>query len=144
MRLKKRLPPFVDRLPIPGVLKTISKNRKSTNYVVRLKEFRQKLHRDLPPTRLWGNEGNKYPGPTIETRRNELVRVLWLNQLPLRHLLPVDKTVHGANKGAPLVRTVVHVHESVTPPDSDGHPEAWFKIKLPPANFYNHSCRMVS
>jgi spore coat protein A, manganese oxidase len=125
MRLKKRLRQFVDRLPIPGVLKPVSKNLKSTNYVVKMKEFRQKLHRDLPLTRLWGYEG-KFPGPTIETNRNELVRVLWLNQLPKRHLLPVDKTVHGANKGAPQVRTVVHVHDGVAPPDSDGHPEAWF------------------
>lgn len=125
MKLKKRLTPFVDRLPIPSVLKPTCKSRKSTNYIVRMKEFRQKLHRDLPPTRLWGYEG-KYPGPTIETRRNELIKVLWLNQLPSRHLLPVDKTVHGANKGAPQVRTVVHVHDGIAPPDSDGHPEAWF------------------
>jgi spore coat protein A, manganese oxidase len=125
MRLKKRLRPFVDSLPIPGVLKPVSKNPKRTNYVVRMREFFQKLHRDLPPTRLWGYEG-KYPGPTIETRKDELVRVLWLNQLPSRHLLPVDKTLHGANNGAPAVRTVVHVHDGVSPPDSDGHPEAWF------------------
>ncbi|PZE21875.1 multicopper oxidase family protein [Paenibacillus xerothermodurans] len=117
--------PFVDRLPIPRVLKPVSQNRISTNYIVRMTEFRQKLHRDLPPTRLWGYEG-KYPGPTIETHKNRLIKVLWLNKLPSRHLLPVDKTIHGANHGAPEVRTVVHVHDGVSPPDSDGHPEAWF------------------
>jgi spore coat protein A, manganese oxidase len=122
---KPLLIPFVDRLPIPGVLKPISRNRVSTNYAVRMTEFRHKLHRDLPRTRLWGYEG-KYPGPTIEAQKNKLIKILWLNRLPRRHLLPVDKTIHGADKGAPQVRTVVHVHDGVSPPDSDGHPEAWF------------------
>lgn len=124
MKWNKRLTPFVDPLPIPGVLKPISRNPKFTFYTVRMLETYQKLHRDLPPTRVWGYEG-KYPGPTIEVKKNEEVRVLWLNQLPKRHILPVDKTIHGA-MGTPTVRTVVHAHGAVSPPASDGHPEAWF------------------
>jgi spore coat protein A len=108
MLLQKALTPFVDPLPVPGVLKPVARRPDFTFYVVRMMEAFQKLHRDLPPTRIWGYEG-KYPGPTIEVRRNEPVRVLWLNQLPDRHLLPVDKTIHGA-RGNPEVRTVVHAH----------------------------------
>ena len=37
----------------------------------------------------------------------------------------MDKTIHGA-RGNPEVRTVVHAHGVVSPPDSDGHPDAWF------------------
>ncbi len=51
--------------------------------------------------------------------------MLWLNQLPKRHILPVDRTIHGA-RNTPEVRTVVHAHGAVSPPDSDGHPDAWF------------------
>jgi spore coat protein A, manganese oxidase len=123
--LKRRLQPFVDQLPILKTLKPIKKDKNSTFYIVRMKEFYQKLHRDLPATRLWGYEG-QYPGPTIEVEKNEKVNVLWANHLPERHFLPVDKTIHGANKGAPEVRTVVHVHGGTTPASSDGHPDAWF------------------
>jgi spore coat protein A, manganese oxidase len=41
-------------------------------------------------------------------------------------LLPVDKTVHGAEPPNPDVRTVVHVHGARVAADSDGYPEAWF------------------
>lgn len=124
MRLQSRLTPFVDPLPVPKTLRPVSRNGKFTFYIVRMLERLQKLHRDLPPTRIWGYEGS-YPGPTIEAKTNEPVRVLWLNQLPKRHILPVDKTIHGTGK-TPEVRTVVHAHGVVSPPDSDGHPDAWF------------------
>lgn len=124
MKMQRRLTPFVDPLPVPGVLRPVARKPNFTFYVVRMMEAFQKLHRDLPPTRIWGYEG-KYPGPTIEVWRNEPVRVLWLNQLPKRHFLPVDQTIHGA-RGNPEVRTVVHAHGVVSPPDSDGHPDAWF------------------
>src|SRR5947208_1222904 len=116
--LKRRLQPFVDQLPILKTLKPIKKDKNSTFYIVRMKKFYQKLHRDLPATRLWAYEG-QYPGPTIEVEKNEKVNVLWANHLPERHFLPVDKTIHGANKGAPEVRTVVHVHGGTNPASSD-------------------------
>ena len=34
---------------------------------VRMREIHQKVHRDLPPTRMWGYNGT-WPGPTIEVR----------------------------------------------------------------------------
>ena len=58
MRLQRRLTPFVDPLPIPGVLKPVARKPHFTFYVVRMMETFQKLHRDLPPTRIWGYEGN--------------------------------------------------------------------------------------
>ncbi len=50
--------------------------------------------------------------------------------MPKKHLLPVDRTVHGAEPGTPLVRTVVHLHGGHVPPESDGYPEAWFARKF--------------
>ena len=37
-------------------------------YEIAARSFRQRLHRDLPPTPLWGY-GGRFPGPTIEVRR---------------------------------------------------------------------------
>ena len=66
-----------------------------------------------------------YPGPTIETMKGQAVNVKWINNLPKKHFLPVDKTLHGAIDNTE-VRTVVHLHRANVAPDSDGHPEAWF------------------
>ena len=63
MKLKK----FVDRLPIMGTLKPVQKSEKATYYEVRMEEFKQKLHRDLRPTRLWGYN-RQFPGPTIDVK----------------------------------------------------------------------------
>jgi spore coat protein A len=116
---------FVTPLAIPPVLKPNNRGAKGTYYEVRMKQFKQKLHRDLPPTTVWGYNGS-YPGPTIIARKNERVQVKWINELPLKHLLPVDKTIPGAGPDVPEVRTVVHLHGTVSRQDSDGNPLAWF------------------
>lgn len=116
---------FVDPLPVPAVLKPKGYLACATYYEVRMRQVKQKLHRDLPETTVWAYEG-VYPGPTFEVLRHEGVKVKWLNDLPDEHLLPVDRTVHGAHPPNPLVRTVVHLHGGEVPAYSDGHPEAWF------------------
>jgi spore coat protein A len=90
-----------------------------------MKEFRQKLHAQMPPTRLWGYQG-WYPGPTIEAQSGVPLLVNWSSQLPTSHFLPVDHTIHGAGSNVPDVRTVVHLHGHKVLPESDGYPEAWF------------------
>ncbi|MDH6142139.1 spore coat protein A [Kitasatospora sp. GP30] len=70
-----------------------------------------------------------YPGPTIVARKNRLLKVNWLNDLPEKHMLPVDDTIHWA--GYPTeegggVPTVVHLHGGHTEARSDGHAEAWY------------------
>ncbi|MCT2535731.1 multicopper oxidase [Aquibacillus koreensis] len=92
-------------------------------YEVRMEEFRQKLHRDLRPTRLWGYN-RQVPGPTIEVNRDEAIKVKWINNLPTKHFLPVDHSF--LNSKLPEVRTVTHLHGGHTPDESDGYPEAWF------------------
>ncbi len=90
-----------------------------------MREFRQQIHRDLPPTSLWGYNG-MWPGPTFEVRRGQTLSVKWTNQLPTRHFLPIDTTIHGSEESVPQVRTVVHVHGAQVLPESDGYPDAWF------------------
>lgn len=88
-------------------------------------EFKQSLHRDLPNSKVWGFEGS-YPGPTIEAESGEKVFIKWINNLPKKHLLPIDHTVHGAHSDLPDVRTVIHLHGASVESESDGYPEAWF------------------
>jgi spore coat protein A len=127
------LAPFVDPLPIPPVAKPVGfrsdplrPSRQIAFYHVPIREFRAKVHRDLPPARLWGY-GGCVPGPTFEVRSSEGVLVEWANELPGRHFLPIDHTLHGAESSLPEVRTVVHLHGGKAPAASDGYPENWYE-----------------
>ena len=90
-----------------------------------MRAITEKVHRDLPPTTLWSYEGS-VPGLTFETRSGQGVLVEWANELPEQHFLPIDHNLHGAEKGTPEVRGVVHLHGGKTPPESDGYPEDWY------------------
>lgn len=116
---------FADPLPIMKTIRPTSCIQQVPCFEVTMKETFQKLHRDLPPTKVWGYNG-QYPGPTFHVWKHQPIHVLWKNELPDRHFLPIDTTVHGAEKKQPEVRTVVHLHGGVTPDTSDGYPEAWF------------------
>lgn len=122
------IPRFVDRLPIPQKAEPFSTCEAgcggSPFYHIKMLEAKHCFHRYFPLTTIWGYNGT-YPGPTIEVRKDTSIRVKWENRLPLRHILPVDHTLHGAADG-PDVRTVVHLHGAKVKDDSDGHPEAWF------------------
>jgi spore coat protein A len=91
---------------------------------IHMRQFRHKAHRDLPPTTMWGYN-SMWPGPTLEVRKGQPISVKWTNQLPNKHLLPLDYTIHGAGSDVPQVRTVTHVHGAQVMPESDGYPDAW-------------------
>ncbi|WP_266159984.1 multicopper oxidase domain-containing protein, partial [Dyella silvatica] len=116
-----RLAPFVDPLPLPPVLRA----KRGEVLKVAMQESEQRLHRDLPPTRLW-TYGGCMPGPTIEAVSGELLQVEWRNDLPARHFLPIDRHIHGAESGKPEVRAVVHLHGARAPTSSDGYPDDWY------------------
>ena len=116
------LAPYVDPLPIPPVIRPA----KSANPLpIRMRAFQQKAHRDLPPTPLWGYN-NSWPGPTIEVRRAQPLSVKWSNELPLRHFLPIDPTIHGAEEArrvAGIAELVVTARPGdVIPPAGDKRP----------------------
>jgi spore coat protein A, manganese oxidase len=126
-----KLSRWVDPLPIPEVAQPsgMLPSRENASlqlpyYRMAMRQIESRVHRDLPPTRVWG-VGSSSPGPTFETRSNHGVIVEWINQLPQRHLLPIDHTLHGAQANLPAVRCVIHLHGGKTPPDSDGYPEHW-------------------
>ena len=112
---------YVTPLAIPPVIRS---KPGQAPLQVRLVPARHKAHRDLPAGTVWGYNGI-WPGPTFEVRRGEPLSIHWANQLPTKHFLPVDPTIHGAEEGVPEVRTVTHVHGAQVLPDSDGYPDAW-------------------
>lgn len=120
VKLKK----FVDSLPIMETLKPLRKSKNEAFYEVKMEEFKQKLHRDLAPTNLWGYQ-RQFPGPTIDVNQGERVKIEWINQLPDKHFLPVDKSIHHLSS-LPEVRTVTHLHGAEVSSESDGYPEAWY------------------
>ena len=127
-----RLTPYVDPLPIPPMAQPSGMrpspedpSRQLPYYRLAMRAMEYKLHRDLPVTRVWGFN-NSCPGPTFETRSGQGLIVEWVNELPHRHFLPIDHTLHGAEANLPEVRSVIHLHGGKTPPESDGYPEHWY------------------
>jgi spore coat protein A len=124
--------PFVDPLPIPATAVPTSGTPGGTaSYDIAMTEFTQQLHRDLPPTTVWGY-GGSYPGPNIEARSGQPVTVTWKNDLRVNgvlrseHYLPVDTCMHGPDTEGSAPRTVVHLHGGHVPPEVDGYPEDTF------------------
>src|SRR5580698_9548963 len=114
------LEPFVDPLPL---LRPAAGDRGL--YRIAMREIRVKMHRDLPPTRLW-SYGPEAIGPLIEAQAHQAVRIEWQNQLPPMHFLPIDYHLHGSGHELPESRAVVHLHGGRTPSADDGYPEHWF------------------
>jgi spore coat protein A len=90
-----------------------------------MRPFEMKVHRDMKPTRFWGYAAGS-PGPTFETRSGQGLLVEWVNELPEKHFLPLDHSIHGAEADKPEVRTVVHMHGAKARPENDGYPENWY------------------
>ena len=118
------LTPYVDELPIPALATPVSGTvGGEATYSIDMTEFQQQLHRDLPPTTLWGY-GGTFPGPTIEASSNATVTVDWINNLGrTTHYLPVDECPHGPNYWQDTARTVVHLHGAHVKARFDGYPE---------------------
>ena len=114
-------------------------------YVIGLIQYTEKMHSDLPPTKLRGYvqlnaSGNatvtppSYLGPTIIAQKDRPVRVKFINKLPTgtggNLFLPVDTTVMGAGMGPQggsysENRATLHLHGGLTPWISDGTPHQW-------------------
>ncbi|MGC4891815.1 fibronectin type III domain-containing protein [Micromonospora sp. DT227] len=158
---------FVDPLPLPGRPPTAGLGARlpvavpdtitwpgCDYYEIGLQEYAQRLHRDLPATRLRGyrqlNLGTDasghntvsppdrpwHLGPMIMAWRGRPVRVKFINQLPTGRagelFLPVDETVDGAGTGPldgpapyPQNRAVPHLAGARTAWISAGNPWQW-------------------
>ena len=105
-------------------------------YHIGMKKFKERLHPDLPKaTKLWGyvdltgKNGppvSQYLGGVIVAKTGRPVRIKFSNNLPWKHILPIDNTIMGAETGQAQNRTAVHLHGGLVPWTSDGGPFAWF------------------
>jgi len=133
-------------------------------YEISVRQISQQvLPEDLPKTTVWGYGAvtasaadalllHNAPSLSIEAQAGVPTRIKWINDLKnedgtyIKHLLPVDPTLHWANPPGgdaardtrPLfeetpgaydgpVPIVTHVHGAMSVGDeSDGYPEAWF------------------
>ncbi|GLX10964.1 multicopper oxidase domain-containing protein [Microbispora sp. NBRC 16548] len=123
---------FADPLPIPPVLQPDS------TLTIRQRAAKVRLHSQLPLTPVWTYEGS-FPGPVIDVRRGQRLRVTWLNRIegafPLTAVtVPftgLDSILSPGRGGAqPLAEVstlpawvVTHLHGGVTGGDNDGWPE---------------------
>ncbi len=121
------LVPFVDALPVPGVLAPFGIRADGVlQYEIAMTQQQQQLHRDLPPTDVWTYAGS-YPGPTIEATTGQPIEVKYTNNLPPgTHYLDVDTCAHGPDYWDNSPRTVPHLHGGHVPARFDGQPEYAF------------------
>jgi spore coat protein A len=74
-----RLTKFLDPLRIPRVLRPDARDQHHELHVEQVSAS-QRLHSQLPPTPLWTYQG-EFPGPTIEVRRGQRLRITWSNRI---------------------------------------------------------------
>ncbi|WP_442916887.1 multicopper oxidase family protein [Lysinibacillus sp. 54212] len=120
------IPKFVDKLPKPSKAKpTPNKDYPHNSYYeIEMHAAYHRFHRYFPLTKVWGYDG-LVPGPTIEATKDKSTYVKYINNLPDKHFLPIDHTLHSS-VNSKEVRTVVHLHGAHVDWESDGHPEAWY------------------
>jgi FtsP/CotA-like multicopper oxidase with cupredoxin domain len=134
---------FADPLRIPPRLRP--SGFPISTVTVEMRNTEQRLHSQLPKTPLWTYNGH-FPGPTIEVRRGQRVRVAWTNLLhgphPVVHVeilspppvlpgpFPQPGNTPGREGVAPDPRvtnlppyTAVHLHGADTNGGNDGLPE---------------------
>jgi spore coat protein A, manganese oxidase len=106
----------------------------ATHYTIGMSEFTDQVHPTLGPTTLWGYhpsvalgggaQPQKHLGGIIVGQKGAPIQLTFTNNLPERHIIPVDTTIEGADLGDN--RAVVHLHGGLVPWTSDGGPHAWF------------------
>ncbi len=121
---------FADPLRVPP---TISPGPDLT---VHLTSADVQLHSELPPTPMWTFEGG-FPGPTIEVRRGQRLRVAWENGIstpypaqvgnlptitapPAENVPGIDPALLDPKAAALPPWAVVHLHGAVTGGGNDG------------------------
>ena len=75
-------PQFAELTPFKDPLRTPVTLRPSADGIteIAMVDAAIRLHSQLPPTRMWTYNGH-FPGPTVETRKGQPVRIAWTNKL---------------------------------------------------------------
>src|SRR5512142_1378318 len=89
---RPRLPKFTVPLPIPRAAVPVAPG----HYRLTMHSISHQFHPSLGEATVWSYDdglGAAYLGPTIVATRGTPLRVEYVNQLPTRHLLPVDPAI---------------------------------------------------
>ena len=107
-----------------------------THYSLTITPFKDKLHPHLDPTKLWGYnptvplgggaQSQRHLGGIIVAQRGEPIQVTFTNQLPPKHILPVDTSADFPDAQRHQNATTTHLHGGLVPWISDGGPFTWF------------------
>ncbi|MGW4202453.1 O-aminophenol oxidase PhsA [Streptomyces sp. NPDC004726] len=95
------LTPYADPLTVPEVLRPDEPDVRR-EIEIALRPTWVRMHSQLPPTLMWGYNGT-VPGPTIEVRRGQRIRIAWTNRIPKGSEYPVTAVEVGPTPpGQPL------------------------------------------
>ncbi|MDD5370798.1 MAG: multicopper oxidase domain-containing protein [Anaerolineaceae bacterium] len=115
------------------------------HYTIDIAEFTDRLHSELPATgtRLWGyGQGgdHKHLGGVIVARRDKPVQITFRNNLPPKHIIPIDRSSFFVDAAThPDNRVSTHLHGGFVPWISDGGPMAfWDPNGLKGESFLNN------
>ncbi|MBP2328621.1 spore coat protein A [Kibdelosporangium banguiense] len=137
--LRSSLTSYLDPLRVPPMLCP-----KRGYLTVRMQSTWVRLHSELPLSRVWAYDGH-FPGPTIEVRRGQRLRVAWHNDISgcypivdVRTQDPDGTTKPGYTAQDEVVAgvaelppwTVVHLHGAHTNAMNDG----WAFNAVPPGH----------
>ena len=111
----------------------------ATHYTIDINEFTDSLHPALPPTTLWGYNPTlalgvgagaivpqKHLGGIIIANKGVPTQISFRNNLPDKHILPVDTSIQGSDPTVTQNRTSTHLHGGLVPWFSDGGPFAFW------------------
>ncbi|MER6914655.1 O-aminophenol oxidase PhsA [Streptomyces sp. NPDC000594] len=97
----RELTPYADALPVPRVLRPDEPDVRR-EIEIALRPTWVRMHSQLPPTLMWGYDGT-VPGPTVEVRRGQRIRIAWTNRIPEGSPYPVTAVeVPAGGPGQPL------------------------------------------
>jgi spore coat protein A, manganese oxidase len=118
--------PDLFRAPVTGV----------AHYSISIGQFTDRLHPELHPTTLWGynparhlgggTQLQKHLGGIIVAQRGVPIQVTFNNNLPAKHILPVDTSADFPDAKLRQNAATIHLHGGLVPWISDGGPFTWF------------------
>ena len=127
--------PWQDALPVPEVAGDVPSYPSAVPhqydarfpaqklYRLSLEERQHSFHSDLPTSPIWGYDGT-FPGPTIDARYGQPIRIRYVNNLPALN----------EARGFGVPQEITHLHNFHTASESDGGPWDWVN----PGGFRDH------
>ena len=124
----------------------------TTHYSISVGQFSDQLHPALKPTKLFGYFQGRDPltgrplgkhlGMTIVANKNAPVQITFKNELPAKHIIPVDNSAFftdadGFVRGG-QIGIATHLHGGLVPWVSDGGPYDWFTQTAAGPSFKNN------